>query len=140
MTTRRQFLQGSTVALGASAELLPMAAGTTDEDARLASLIVAYQNTNDLLLSFIRDAERQHGILSYELNDELRKHYERILEAKDVIEAEIVDFRPPSLTTLVTKMRIAFYCDHLSQAKIGCINEEILYPALGDLERLVDTS
>ena len=136
MTTRRRFLQGSTAALGVKGPLLSAAARKIDEDARLADLITALQSTDNFLLSFIKDAEHMRGVLSYELNDDLRKHHERILAARDDIEAEIAMTRPKSLKALLTKMRMAFYCDHLSQAEHGCVNEEVLYPALCDLERL----
>ena len=110
------------------------------EDAKLASLVAAHQNANDLLLSFVKNAESMHGILSYEQDDELRQCYERILTAKDSIESEIAASQPRTLTALAIKMRVAFYCDQLSQAQKGCLNEKILYPALRDLERLANTA
>lgn len=135
-TTRRRFLQGSALSLGLSSAVAPALSVYSDGDARIAELAITFWRLADEQMRFIDEAERIGGVLAYELNDDFRVIYEQLVAREEYVLAALASVSPNSLAGLITKLRVACVCEHLTKAAEGSLIEEVFFPALSDLEAI----
>lgn len=126
-------LKGATLAIPS-----PARAGGTDSDAAVARLADRYRRAISALTEWIGEAERLHGPFAYEEHPAYTERYRALCALDDVATAALARARPATVRGLVLKLRPAFYCDSLADARMDC-DTTVLMPALRDLERLAGT-